>query len=167
MKIEVTVVFPSDKDYKKEIYFMDIEDISEKNIENCIRNCHGIPWEQIMFIENIRWKHLNPDHRIYLWIDDIRDPEKYLNLDKSYIILWARSYDSAKRYIDLYRPDVVDFDHDLGEEKTGYDVAKYIVHQCMENKSNLPEYKIHSANPVGRENIDKLLQNYMKFISNN
>lgn len=48
-------------------------------------------------------------------------------------------------------PDGICFDHDLGEEKTGYDCAKWLVDYCMDNNLKLPLYAIQSANPVGKE----------------
>jgi hypothetical protein len=50
----------------------------------------------------------------------------------------------------------IHFDHDLGEEKTGYDVAKYI----LENQIELKQFSVHSRNPVGANNIYKLLTHY-------
>lgn len=56
-------------------------------------------------------------------------------------------------------------DHDLGEnQKTGYDLIKWIEEQYFVNDIKPPEMKIHSANPVGRKNmqvvIDKI--NHMR-----
>lgn len=50
----------------------------------------------------------------------------------------------------------------LKNEKTGYDCAKWLTEYCIENKVKLPLYNIQSANPVGKENIDKHLKNYIK-----
>jgi hypothetical protein len=63
-------------------------------------------------------------------------------------------------------PDVVSFDHDLADEhyafagnynifreKTGYDAAKWLVEFCMHEQLPLPEYHVHSMNPVGGDNI--------------
>jgi hypothetical protein len=47
-------------------------------------------------------------------------------------------------------------------EKTGYDSAKYLCEFCRINKRLLPNYKIHSANPVGSKNIEAYLENYKK-----
>ena len=44
-----------------------------------------------------------------------------------------------------------------GEEKTGYDIAKYIVASNIKIKEG---FKIHSANPIGRYNISQLLTHY-------
>lgn len=51
----------------------------------------------------------------------------------------------------------IDFDHDLGDEYfSGYTVAKYIV----ENQIPMSGFRLHSMNPVGRENIKQLLTHY-------
>ena len=110
-----------------------------------------------------------------LWLDDIRIPP-------SYDWLWVRTYEQFVEAIeDLGCPDMISFDHDLGakvpvwwhredggydkeimNEQTGYDCAKWLVDYCMDNKTKLPSFKVHSANPVGKENIEKLLNNFMK-----
>ena len=51
---------------------------------------------------------------------------------------------------------ILDFDHDLGLGKTGYDVAKYII----ENDIAIEGFKVHSMNPVGVSNIRQLLTHY-------
>ena len=53
---------------------------------------------------------------------------------------------------------VIDLDHDLGEEKTGYDICKYII----ENDIKITRVYIHSSNPVGRFNMYQLLHRYCK-----
>lgn len=68
-------------------------------------------------------------------------------------------------------PDFVSFDHDLADEhyndildfgiidygsyveKTGYEAAKWLVNYCLDHKLELPEYAVHSDNPVGAGNI--------------
>ena len=59
-------------------------------------------------------------------------------------------------------PDFISFDHDLGLGKTGFDCAKYLVEYCLDNQTTLPEFTVHSQNPVGKENIEKLLANFIK-----
>lgn len=115
-----------------------------------------------------------------LFLDDIRNPKT----DGWDIV---RSYDEFVNWIEHNGiPDEVSFDHDLGmehikyyfdngghenppdplnanfTEKTGYDCAKWLCDYCYENGIPLPEYNIHSANPVGKENIDRTLKNYKK-----
>jgi len=67
-------------------------------------------------------------------------------------------------------PDGICFDHDLGlegstVEKNGYDCAKWLVEYCLDMDKNFPPYAIQSANPVGKENIDKLLKSFISFSS--
>lgn len=85
---------------------------------------------------------------IKLWLDDLRDPPTST---------WnvVRNYHSFVNFIESNGiPELISFDHDLGEEKTGYDCAKwleeYIIRNNFKNKIN---YMIHSMNPVGAQNI--------------
>ena len=88
-----------------------------------------------------------------LYVDDIRFPEYFHQIGVEITV--ARTYDEAIQYLgDEY--DVISLDHDLGEDKTGYDIAKYIV----ENQIQLNGFRVHSANPVGRFNIVQLLTHY-------
>lgn len=128
-----------------------------------------------------------------LWLDDVRDPLKDDWLNFSPIpkyelteIIWVKSYDEFVNWIIINGlPDAICFDHDLGlenhfervknglskrkskllkkEEKTGYDCAKWLVDYCLDNNLKLPLYNIQSANPVGKENIKSILDNFIKF----
>ena len=44
----------------------------------------------------------------------------------------------------------------MGEEKTGYDICKFIV----ENQISILGYALHTMNPVGRQNMYQLLSHY-------
>jgi len=57
-------------------------------------------------------------------------------------------------------PDFISFDHDLGEGKTGYDCAKWLVEYCLDNQLLFSDFSVHSQNPVGKENIEKLFENF-------
>lgn len=60
-------------------------------------------------------------------------------------------------------PDFISFDHDLGLGKTGFDCAKWLVEYCLDNQVSLPQFTVHSQNPVGKENIEKLLENFKNY----
>lgn len=70
-------------------------------------------------------------------------------------------------------PDYISFDHDLGDigTKTGKDVANWIVERDQELEGKfIPEnfeFNVHSANPVGTENIEGLLKQYLSFRQRN
>lgn len=82
----------------------------------------------------------------------------------------AKDCDEFKALIELFGlPAFVSFDHDLGldkaktlesglivanwSEETGLTAAKWLVEYCFEQSLPFPEYRVHSANPVGKENI--------------
>ncbi len=134
----------------------------------------------------------NPKNGYYLFLDDLRMPDhvfKYTG-DSDYARFnWmiVRNYNEFIKTINKKgMPQLISFDNDLGiehtryffdnggyanppdplkgnfTEKTGYDCAKWLAEFCMDNKIKLPKYKVHSKNPVGRENIIKYLGNYIK-----
>ena len=97
----------------------------------------------------------------------------------------ARDYTEFVRLITDYGlPVNISFDHDLSDaaymefdrarnfnvpikysnipEKTGYDCAKWLVEYCRKNKLPLPNYTIHSFNPIGAKNIKSILDSYSK-----
>lgn len=104
-----------------------------------------------------------------LWVDDARNPfeNDWLNfspIGRSCRVIWVRSYQEAIQFLERDCPDAICLDHDLGEEKSGYDIAKYIVDKCIDEGYILPQFASQSANPVGRENILGLLNGYKEFI---
>ena len=117
-------------------------------------------------------------NRIVLFLDDIRYPNSFINPDKTpsdYLLSIAsnirkddiislfiiRTYDEFVLYISLVGlPDFISFDHDLGDDHDGYDCAKWLVEYCMNNDCDIPNYIVHSMNPVGKENIEKYLNCY-------
>lgn len=66
----------------------------------------------------------------------------------------------------------ISFDHDLGMDNerkvlpSGYDFAKWLVEMDMNGIISIPKdftFTVHSANPVGAENIRTYLCSYMEF----
>jgi hypothetical protein len=120
--------------------------------------------------------------KIYLYLDDIRMP-----VDPTWQVV--RSYDEFVNHIQyngLENYQCISFDHDLGEEamkeyyrnakpngkidydsikeKTGMDCARWIVNYALRTQVYLPVTYVHSANPVGAENIMNYINNYYKNI---
>lgn len=93
----------------------------------------------------------------YLFIDDLRNPLNYILPKKEDTIICAHSYEAAVQALSDFIFDIIMFDHDLGEEKTGYDVAKYMVENDIKI---ILGFKIHSANLVRHFNISQLLTHY-------
>ena len=112
-----------------------------------------------------------------LWLDDYRNPNECMDYVKIVfpiikdpsVIIWVKSYDEFVEYINnCGLPDAIGFDHDLADdslnEKTGYDAAKFLVDYCLKNNADLPEFWSQSTNPVGRENILRLLNNFKRYV---
>lgn len=124
-----------------------------------------------------------------VFLDDVRNPYcvfkntilPIYEHDEDWVII--RSYDDFVSYLNNNDiPEVVSFDHDLSydaylpqnqegeidydslEEKTGYDAAKILVEYCLNKGVDIPMYYVHSANPVGAENIKYYLENAKKHL---
>lgn len=98
-----------------------------------------------------------------IWLDDYRQPEQRLfKLFKHVIVI--KNYNDFISFINNKGlPACICFDHDLGEDKTGYDCAKFLVDYCVSHNCDLPEYYSQSDNIVGKTNILQLLDRYKKF----
>ena len=124
-----------------------------------------------------------------LWLDDARDPNEngwaqmFSPIPEPYTVVWVKNYQEFVNWIIANGlPDGICFDHDLGLDevyekktmskgelrrfrktpkyKTGYDCAKWLTEYCLITLQQLPKYASQSANPVGMENILKLLNNF-------
>lgn len=102
-----------------------------------------------------------------LFIDDERDPSIYPEPLASEMVV-VRTYAMAINLIDFHGiPEFIAFDHDLADpfDRTGYDLAKYIVELDINNTHKIPDnftYNVHSANPMGAANIRGYLDGYLK-----
>lgn len=110
----------------------------------------------------------------HIWLDDVRYPN--IPLGRGYTpgepISWVKTYDEfvseVKRVGKRISDCLIHFDHDLGEDKDGYDCAKWLIDWCLENDYGVPDYDVQSANPVGRKNIESVFESYWKvFFENN
>lgn len=102
--------------------------------------------------------------RYSLFIDDERMPPR----DDRYWVI-ARDFEDVMMALRIHgMPGHVSFDHDLGQdEKTGYDIAKFLVELDMGEDADfkLPDnfdFYVHSQNPVGKKNIESYINNYLE-----
>lgn len=88
-----------------------------------------------------------------IYLDDVR------TISEGFIGL--RSFTEFITYIEANGlPDFISFDHDLGLQESGYDCAKWLVAYCLDNEMELQDFVVHSQNPVGKQNITSLLNNF-------
>ena len=105
-----------------------------------------------------------------LFLDDLRTVQMvYPNQqEQEYIIV--RTYQD---FVECIRskglPEFISFDNDLGEDaqgnllEDGYAAAKWLVYKSGLDL-RLLKFKVHSANPVARIQIESLLKNYIAFL---
>lgn len=97
-----------------------------------------------------------------LWVDDIRNPPVGMLCDI------ARNHKEALELLNANAYDVVYLDHDLGyfdpngQERTGYDVLMHIVQMRMDGKAVPSEYHLLTANPVGAERMQGIIERYLR-----
>ncbi len=105
-----------------------------------------------------------------LFLDDFRNP-MCLRITLTWEIV--RNYKGFVKIIEERGlPQLISFDHDLCledinkqndfKEKTGYDCAVWLIEYCMRTNQKLPKWQVHSLNPVGRSNIQSILENFEK-----
>jgi len=92
-----------------------------------------------------------------LWLDDVRNAP-----DSTWVII--RTVENAWDIIRSCRVALISLDHDLGENQpTGYDLCNMIEEAVYKNELNyVPEMVIHSANPVGRQNMQRAIESIKK-----
>ena len=103
-----------------------------------------------------------------LFLDDLREVEAIYTDKTNFTIV--RSFKEFVHCINILGlPIFISFDNDLGEDKEGnllpdgYACAKWLVYESNLNLKNL-QFKVYSANPVARVQIQSLLTNYIKFL---
>ena len=129
---------------------------------------------KLLWLDDIR----DPHDKEVNWL--VFSPIPLYNLKE---VVWVKSYTEFVNWIiENGLPDGICFDHDLGlinhfervesgiskrkskllkqVEMTGFDCAKWLVEYCINNAQPLPLWNIQSANPVGKENINGLLNNF-------
>ena len=122
--------------------------------------------------------------KISIYLDDIRIPIEHPE-NKIWEII--RSYEDFVEVVELVgldNIDIISLDHDLDpsatkhfldevlltyqidyskiEEKTGLDVAKWLIMHSIETGKKLPLCYVHSANPIGAANIEGHINLYLK-----
>ena len=81
-----------------------------------------------------------------IFLDDIREaPPGWIRV---------HTYEEAIEGLKTGRVEQISLDNDLGTEKEGYDVAKWIEQQVFETNFRPPKIWVHSANPVATRNIE-------------
>ena len=86
-----------------------------------------------------------------IWIDDVRPAPKGW--------FWSQTSRHAIRLLETIGDKIeeMSFDHDLGGDDTTIPVANLLERLAFEKKIHQIKWHIHSANPVGRANLERAL----------
>ena len=92
-----------------------------------------------------------------IWVDDVREPPSW-NTD---LWQWVKSVNSAINAIEYFekwfKVELIDIDHDAGDyANDGGDYIKLL--DWLEETGRSYPIRIHSMNPVGRENMRAIIQ---------
>ena len=113
-----------------------------------------------------------------IFLDDERDINDVTWLDYSrytgFFLVTVRSTREARdfvvRNITDFKNTVFSLDHDLQEfdetgEQTGYTFVRWLVEYMVDNGYDLDDLNIivHSKNPIGKQNIEKYVENAKEF----
>lgn len=94
-----------------------------------------------------------------LYLDDVRFPDATIVTD-SFVAL-ARSSPDAIALVKLNgMPKIISFDHDLGGEDSSVIFLRWLIETFPNGP--IPDYRIHSMNPIGSKNIDSLMKSWQK-----
>jgi hypothetical protein len=87
-------------------------------------------------------------------VDDVREPAHVYPENRNWLI--AKNVQTAKLWLAKGIVRHLSLDHDLGTPETGYDLMKWI---AANNYWPAGQILVHSANPIGRENIQSVINN--------
>ena len=106
-----------------------------------------------------------------LWLDDLRDPPVeeegggWSFPEGGCTQAWtvARTSEEALSLCEsLGFPAYMSLDHDLGGEDTTMVFLGRLVRELWDTKSLPPDYRVHSANPVGARNIVSFMESWKR-----
>ena len=105
-----------------------------------------------------------------LFIDDERMPTDVTWGNEAFYSVYpwtiARNLNEVQTLVaDFGFPQFISFDHDLSSnEPSGKDIANWLVAKDLDGVYKFPtnfQYFVHSRNPVGKVNIEGLLNDYI------
>ena len=78
--------------------------------------------------------------------------------------LWVKTPEECIQAIqETKKIDLISFDHDLGGDLTAIPVAEYLEAGAYHKTLPKIQWKIHSMNPIGRKNLERILKRADRF----
>lgn len=96
-----------------------------------------------------------------LWLDDqSADPTTPLRHPPEGFVSAVSSADAIRLTIERGVPAFISFDHDLGDGDDAMVFLSWLIEHHYDDR--IPDYDVHSANPIGRANIISKLESWRK-----
>jgi hypothetical protein len=97
-----------------------------------------------------------------LFLDDVRDPT-----EPGYTVIRSSIMAVVKTVERKELPEFMSLDHDLGEDDNTMKFLKELFHiweNMGSDPTQIPKYIVHSANPVGTQNIIAFMESWKKSV---
>lgn len=94
---------------------------------------------------------------VRIWLDDVRlpPPNNWT---------WCKTVESAIALLEEGSVCAISLDHDLGRDnKTGYDLAKWIEEKAHEGKLPRTAWRVHTANSAAYKKMVQAMENADKY----
>lgn len=121
-------------------------------------------------IEDVRVQDMMDAQHIHLFLDDVRDVIRTIgepNEDELFVV--CRDDNQFKQFVSAYHEHIYKyhFDHDLGIGlMSGHELAKWMIEFFQDEEFyEKINFSVHSANPVGAENITKTIEGWNKYVT--
>lgn len=102
---------------------------------------------------------------VFIYLDDIRVPPS----DQWVVVRTAEAaYLAVRKHYKAGKAIVLSLDHDLGKDiPTGYDLLNWLEKDIVTDAAFRPDigFLIHSANPVGRDNMNRAIKEIIRLTS--
>lgn len=94
---------------------------------------------------------------VKLYIDDVRNPP-----DDTWVLV--RTVEEAQDHVRVFgMPTIMSLDHDLGGDATVMQFLHWLTDNYFDNGP--PTFVVHSANPIGRDNMISYLESWRKALT--
>lgn len=96
----------------------------------------------------------------HLYIDDLRDPVRYLGEARAKNMVWVKEWWEAKRLLRDHRATLeeIHFDHYLSGDHTGGELFGMVMHGLADGYTALKRCYLHSSDSVI---VDRLIARYI------
>ena len=94
-----------------------------------------------------------------LYLDDLREPPP----GREWVVCRSSS-EALEAIAERGAPAFASLDHDLGDQDTTMVFLRRLVSELWDGISPPPDYQIHSANPVGAQNIRSFMESWRRSV---